>query len=116
MTTVLWHFLQSYYGVYGGQQFPPYYTTGGASGAPWMFPHNFHPFYTQYAQSCQAHGPGIQYPQMVEYPYLPQQYGSTGTASAPSSSIAMATTTAGDHSNNFPNFIRAANLFISRFT
>uniref|UniRef100_A0A6N2MWR9 RRM domain-containing protein n=1 Tax=Salix viminalis TaxID=40686 RepID=A0A6N2MWR9_SALVM len=84
----------SYYGVYGGQQFPPYYTTGGASGAPWMFPHNFHPFYTQYAQSCQAHGPGIQYPQMVEYPYLPQQYGSTGTASAPSSSIAMATTTA----------------------
>ncbi|KAJ6679894.1 BOULE-RELATED [Salix purpurea] len=86
----------SYYGVYGGQQFPPYYTTGGASGAPWMFPHNFHPFYTQYAQSCQAHGPGIQYPQMVEYPYLPQQHGSTGTASAPSSSIAMATTTAGE--------------------
>ncbi|KAJ6320131.1 hypothetical protein OIU76_005621 [Salix suchowensis] len=83
----------SYYGVYGGQQFPPYYTTGGASGAPWMFPHNFHPFYTQYAQSCQAQGPGIQYPQMVEYPYLPQQYGSTGTASAPSS-IPMATTTA----------------------
>ncbi|KAF9669132.1 hypothetical protein SADUNF_Sadunf14G0076200 [Salix dunnii] len=85
----------SYYGVYGGQQFSPYYTTGGASGAPGMFPHNFYPFYTQYAQSSQAHGFGIQYPQMVEYPYLPQQYGSTGTVSAPSST-AMVTTTAGE--------------------
>ncbi|KAI9382224.1 hypothetical protein POPTR_014G105101v4 [Populus trichocarpa] len=84
----------SYYGVYGGQQFSPYYTTGGASGTPGMFPHNLYPFYTQYAQSSQAHGFGIQYPQMVQYPYSPQQHGSTGTLSLPSS-IAMATTTAG---------------------
>ncbi|KAJ6879690.1 hypothetical protein NC652_033099 [Populus alba x Populus x berolinensis] len=84
----------SYYGVYGGQQFSPYYTTGGAPGTPGMFPHNLYPFYTQYAQSSQAHGFGIQYPQMVQYPYLPQQHGSTATLSLPSS-IAMATTTAG---------------------
>jgi len=115
LTTVLWPCSQSYYGVYGGQQFSPYYTTGGASGTPGMFPHNLYPFYTQYAQSSQAHGFGIQYPQMVQYPYSPQQHGSTGTLSLPSS-IAMATTTAGDHSNNFPNFIHAANLFILCFT
>ncbi|KAJ7007945.1 uncharacterized protein [Populus alba] len=83
-----------YYGVYGGQQFSPYYTTGGASGTPGMFQHNFYPFYTPYAQSSQAHGFGIQYPQMVQYPYLPQQFGSTGILSLPSSA-AMATTTAG---------------------
>ncbi|CAK7348631.1 unnamed protein product [Dovyalis caffra] len=84
----------SYYGVYGGQQISSYYTTGGASGTPGMYPHSFYPFYTQYAQSSQAHGFGIQYPQMVQYPYLPQPYGSTGILSLPSS-IAMATTTAG---------------------
>jgi len=102
LTRVLWHCLQGYYGVYGGQQFSPYYTTGGASGTPGMFQHNFYPFYTPYAQSSQAHGFGIQYPQMVQYPYLPQQFGSTGILSLPSS-VAMATTTAGDHSNNFPD-------------
>uniref|UniRef100_A0A6N2LP63 RRM domain-containing protein n=1 Tax=Salix viminalis TaxID=40686 RepID=A0A6N2LP63_SALVM len=80
-----------YYGVYGGQQYSPYYTTGGASGTPGMLQHNF---YTPYAQSSQAHGFGIQYPQMVQYPYLPQQLGSTGILSLPSS-VAMATTAAG---------------------
>lgn len=97
MTTVLWRCLQGYYGVYGGQQYSPYYTTGGASGTPGMFQHNF---YAPYAQSSQAHGFGIQYPQMVQYPYLPQQLGSTGILSLPSS-VAMATTAAGDHSNIF---------------
>ncbi|KAG8653424.1 hypothetical protein MANES_05G016900v8 [Manihot esculenta] len=79
----------NYYGVYGGQQFSPYYSTG-ASGTPGMF-HNFYPLYTQFGQSSQGHGFGVQYPQMVQYPYLPQQYGSTGSLSIPSS-MAMTTT------------------------
>ncbi|KAG8663692.1 hypothetical protein MANES_01G240400v8 [Manihot esculenta] len=79
----------NYYGVYGGQQYSPYYSTG-ASG---MF-HNFYPLYTQYGQSSPGHGFGVQYPQMLQYPYLPQQYGSTGILSLPSS-MAMATTTTG---------------------
>eukprot|EP00257_Ricinus_communis_P003190 XP_002515069.2 RNA-binding protein 38 [Ricinus communis] len=82
----------NYYGVYGGQQFSPYYSAG-ASGTPGMF-HNYYPFYTQYAQSSQAHGYGVQYPQMVQYPCLPQNYGSTGILQLPSS-MAMTTTTTG---------------------
>ncbi|XVF33084.1 hypothetical protein REPUB_Repub17cG0137700 [Reevesia pubescens] len=82
----------NYYSLYGGQQFSPYYSTG-TSVTPGMF-HNFYPFYAQYAQNSQAHGFGVQYPQMVQYPYLPQQYSSTGILSLPSS-MPMATTTAG---------------------
>ncbi|KAG4192054.1 hypothetical protein ERO13_A07G134000v2 [Gossypium hirsutum] len=69
----------NYYSLYGGQQFSPYYTAG-ASMTPGMF-HNFYPFYAQYAQNSQAHGFGVQYPQMLQYPYLPQQ----GILSLPSS-------------------------------
>ncbi|XP_030928781.1 probable RNA-binding protein ARP1 isoform X1 [Quercus lobata] len=74
----------NYYSVYGGQQFSPYYATSGAAGPPGMY-HNFYPFYAQYAQSSQAQGFGVQYPQMIQYPYLPQNYGSTGILSLPSS-------------------------------
>ncbi|KAL0008205.1 hypothetical protein SO802_009707, partial [Lithocarpus litseifolius] len=74
----------NYYSVYGGQQFSPYYPTSGAAGPPGMY-HNFYPFYAQYAQSSQAQGFGVQYPQMVQYPYLPQNYGSIGILSLPSS-------------------------------
>ncbi|XWS31981.1 hypothetical protein CRYUN_Cryun23aG0121400 [Craigia yunnanensis] len=81
----------NYYNLYGGQQFSPYYTTW-ASVTPGMF-HNFYPFYAQYAQNSQAHGFGVQYPQMVQYPYLPQQYSSTGILSLPSSMPMAATTT-----------------------
>ncbi|XVF22290.1 hypothetical protein REPUB_Repub12eG0160300 [Reevesia pubescens] len=83
----------NYYSVYGGQQFSPYYTTGASSVTPGMF-HSFFPYYAQYAQNSQAHGFGVQYPQMVQYPYLPQQYSSTGILSLPSS-MPMAATTAG---------------------
>ncbi|KAB2595887.1 RNA-binding protein 24-B [Pyrus ussuriensis x Pyrus communis] len=74
----------NYYGVYGGggQQCSPYYTTttGGASGPAGIY-QNVYPLYAQYAQSSsQAHTLGVQYPQMVQYPYLPQPYGSTSTA------------------------------------
>ncbi|GLU00882.1 hypothetical protein SLE2022_182190 [Rubroshorea leprosula] len=79
----------NYYGLYGGQQFSPYYATG-ASGAPGMF-HNFYPFYAQYAQNSQGHGFGVQYPQMLQYPYVAQQFSSTGILSLPSS-IPSATT------------------------
>lgn len=82
--------LQNYYSVYGGQQLSPYLTTAGASGAAGMF-NNFYPLYAQYAQSSQAHGFGVQFPQMLHYPLLPQHYGSTGILSLPSS-MAMATT------------------------
>ncbi|GKV13171.1 hypothetical protein SLEP1_g24227 [Rubroshorea leprosula] len=82
----------NYYGLYGGQQLSPYYASG-ASGTPGIF-HNFYPLYAQHAQSSQGHGFGVQYPQMLQYPYLPQQYGSTGILSLPSS-IPMVTTSAG---------------------
>ncbi|KAF3439792.1 hypothetical protein FNV43_RR18070 [Rhamnella rubrinervis] len=80
----------NYYSLYGGQQFSPYLTTAGASGAAGML-HNFYPLYAQYSQSSQAHGFGVQFPQMVHYPLLPQHYGSSGILSLPSS-MAMATT------------------------
>ncbi|XP_039008336.1 RNA-binding protein 24-like isoform X2 [Hibiscus syriacus] len=83
----------NYYNLYGGQQFSPYYAAG-ASVTPGMF-HNLYPLYAQYAQSNQAHGFGAQYPQIVQYPYLPQQYSSTGMLSLPSSTSMAATTTAG---------------------
>ncbi|MBA0674846.1 hypothetical protein Goari_016419 [Gossypium aridum] len=76
------------YSLYGGQQFSPYYTAG-ASMTPGMF-HNFYPFYAQYAQNSQAHGFGVQYPQMLQYPYLPQQ----GILSLPSSMPSATTPTA----------------------
>ncbi|KAL5792144.1 hypothetical protein ACOSP7_000738 [Xanthoceras sorbifolium] len=83
----------NYYNLYGGQQFSPYYATG-SSGTPGMF-QNFYPIYAQYAQNSQAHGFGVQYPQMLQYPYLPQQYGSTtGLLSLPSS-MPMATSSSG---------------------
>ncbi|KAF5732000.1 RNA-binding family protein isoform 1 [Tripterygium wilfordii] len=85
----------NYYNVYGGQQFSPYNTAGTSGAAPGMF-HNFYPIYAQYAQSSQAHGFGVQYPQMVQYPYLPQHYAgsSTGILSLPPS-LAMTTTGTG---------------------
>lgn len=57
--------------------------------------HNIYPFYGQYAQSIQAPGFGVQYPQMAQFPFLPQHYGSTGILSYPSS-VAVATTSAGE--------------------
>ncbi|KAB2003136.1 hypothetical protein ES319_D11G110600v1 [Gossypium barbadense] len=78
----------NYYSLYGGQQISPYYTSG-ASITPGMF-HNFFPLY---AQNNQAHGFGVQYPQIVQYPYLPQQYSSTINLSLPSSMPMAATTT-----------------------
>ncbi|XP_040973846.1 RNA-binding protein 24 isoform X1 [Gossypium hirsutum] len=80
----------NYYSLYGGQQFSPYYTAG-ASMTPGMF-HNFYPFYAQYAQNSQAHGFGVQYPQMLQYPYLPQQ----GILSLPSSMPSAITPTGED--------------------
>ncbi|KAJ4847463.1 hypothetical protein Tsubulata_019167 [Turnera subulata] len=83
----------NYYGVYGGQQFSPYYTTG-ASGTPGVF-HNFYPYYSQYPQSSQAHGFGVHYPQMVQYPYLTQAYASPGILALPSSMPAATTSSSG---------------------
>lgn len=85
----------NFYNLYGGQQFSPYYTAGGASVTPGMF-HNYYPFYAQYAQNSQAQGFGVQYPQMVQYPYMPQQYSSSGILSLPSSMSMAATITAGN--------------------
>jgi len=89
--------LQNYYNVYGVQQFSAYYPSAGDSGAVGLI-HNIYPFYGQYAQSIQAHGFGVQYPQMAQFPFLPQHYGSTGILSYPSS-VAVPTTSAGDMSN-----------------
>ncbi|CAL0315422.1 unnamed protein product [Lupinus luteus] len=80
-----------YYGVYGGQNFSPYYPSGAASGAVGLV-QNMYPYYGQYAHTSQDHGFGVQYPQMAQLPILPQQnYGSTGILSLPS--IALPTTT-----------------------
>ncbi|KAF8379922.1 hypothetical protein HHK36_027387 [Tetracentron sinense] len=84
----------NYYSVYGGQQFPPY---NAAAPRPPFF-HSFYPFYAQFAQSTQAQSSGIQYPQMIQYPYLPQHYGVTGNAPLPTSA-APASITAGYNSN-----------------
>ncbi|KAK2965507.1 hypothetical protein RJ640_008857 [Escallonia rubra] len=86
-------YAMNYYNMYGGQHFSPYYTTG-ASGPPGVYP-NVYPFYAQYAQSSQAHGYGVQYPQVIQYPYMPQTYGSSAGILSLPSSIAMATTAAG---------------------
>ncbi|KAE8662438.1 RNA-binding protein 38 [Hibiscus syriacus] len=82
----------NYYSLYGGQQFSPYYATG-TSMTPGMF-HNLYPFYAQHGQNSQAYGFGVQYPHMLQYPYLPHQYSSTGNLSLPSSLPMAATTTA----------------------
>ncbi|KAH1081088.1 hypothetical protein J1N35_020849 [Gossypium stocksii] len=50
-------------------------------------------FFPLYAQNNQAHGFGVQYPQIVQYPYLPQQYSSMINLSVPSSMPMAATTT-----------------------
>ena len=92
--TLLCVLLQNYYSVYGGQHFSPYYPSSGASGPAGLI-HNIYPFYAQYAQSSQAHGYGAQYPQMVQFPFLPQHYASTGILSFPSS-MSIPTTSAGN--------------------
>lgn len=57
----------------------------------------------QYAQNSQSHAYSVQYPQMVQYPYLPQDYASTGILSLPSSMPILPTnSSSGDpsHSSN----------------
>ncbi|GAB4861534.1 hypothetical protein Ancab_036726 [Ancistrocladus abbreviatus] len=86
--------MQNYYGVYGVQQYSPYYTAGG-SGAAGYF-HNFYPYYSPLAQGSQTHGFGVQYPHMVQYPYLPQHFSSSsGVYSLPTSMPLPTTTTTG---------------------
>ncbi|KAK4268932.1 hypothetical protein QN277_022157 [Acacia crassicarpa] len=63
----------NYYSVYGGQQFSPYYSSsGGPSGLAGLMNSDIYPFYTQFADSGQAHhGFGVHhYPQMVHLPVL----------------------------------------------
>ncbi|XP_057454909.1 uncharacterized protein LOC130746333 isoform X2 [Lotus japonicus] len=82
----------SYYGVYGVQQFPQYYPSSEAGG---LIQNNYiYPFYGQYAQNIQAHGYGVQHPQMAQFPFLPQHYGSTGILSLPPPVVAVPTTAA----------------------
>lgn len=86
--------MQNYYGVYGGQQFSPYYSANGISGPAGMF-QNLYPYY---GQSSQGYGYGIQYPQLMQYPYLPHQHSSSGILSLPVST-ATETTNAGNKWN-----------------
>ncbi|KAK4267080.1 hypothetical protein QN277_023916 [Acacia crassicarpa] len=85
----------NYYSVYGagGQQFSPYYTSSGASGPPGLV-HNVYPFYAQTSQQAHNQGFGLhQYPQMLQFPFLPQHYASSGILSFPSSMPLSSTTT-----------------------
>ncbi|KAF7843851.1 RNA-binding protein 38-like isoform X1 [Senna tora] len=87
--------MQNYYSVYGGQQFSPYY------------PSNLYPFYSQYAQSSQNDGFGIQFPQMVQFPnFVHEQhhYASTsqGILSFPSSMPLPTPTTSSEASRVQP--------------
>ncbi|XP_068634809.1 uncharacterized protein [Aristolochia californica] len=76
----------NYYNVYGGSQFSPFYTTSG----PGIF-HNFYPYYAQYPQTSQAQGSGFGMQYLVQYPYVPQQYGTAGILSLPSPAPSNAT-------------------------
>ncbi|KAI0500749.1 hypothetical protein KFK09_018965 [Dendrobium nobile] len=82
----------SYYGIAsGGQQhhFSPYPAT-----SPGVFP-SFYPYYTQYSHSSQAQGGfGLHYPQMLQYPYVPPQLGSS-SAILPLPTTISATTAVG---------------------
>ncbi|MQM10770.1 hypothetical protein Taro_043669 [Colocasia esculenta] len=71
----------SYYSVGRGggragghhHQFSPYYAVEAADVELGIFP-NFYPYYAQYAQGSQGQGSGfgLQYPQMLQYPYGPR--------------------------------------------
>ncbi|XP_061336466.1 uncharacterized protein LOC133283601 isoform X2 [Gastrolobium bilobum] len=81
------------YGVYGGQQFSTYYASNGASGPVGLI-HNIYPFSAQYGyNNHQLHGFGVQYPQILQLPFLPRQYGAAGIMTY-ASSMAMPTTSA----------------------
>ncbi|GMH22518.1 hypothetical protein Nepgr_024361 [Nepenthes gracilis] len=84
----------NYYGVYGGQQFSPYYTAGaGGSVGPGYF-HSALTYYSPYAQSSQAHGYGAQHPQMVQFPFYPQhQFNSPSILSPPTMALQTTATT-----------------------
>ncbi|XP_038979690.1 RNA-binding protein 24-B-like isoform X2 [Phoenix dactylifera] len=77
----------SYYGLYGGSggqhhQFSPYYAAAG----PGFF-QNLYPYHAQFPQDIQAQtGYGLHYPQMPQYPYLPQHY-RAGVLSMPPSIV-----------------------------
>ncbi|XP_010917972.1 probable RNA-binding protein ARP1 isoform X2 [Elaeis guineensis] len=98
----------SYYGLYGGSggggqhhQFSPYYAAAG----PGVF-QNFYPYYAQFSQDIQAQsGYGLHYPQMLQYPYVPQQY-RAGILSMPPSIVpttgVTATATVGSSSLQQP--------------
>ncbi|TKY64152.1 RNA-binding protein ARP1 [Spatholobus suberectus] len=85
------------YGVFGGQQFSTYYPSNGASG-PVGLVHNIYPFSAQDPYNSQAHGFGVQYLHMLQFPILPRHYGSAGILTFPSSmampTISAVTTTA----------------------
>ncbi|PKA59987.1 Glycine-rich RNA-binding protein 4, mitochondrial [Apostasia shenzhenica] len=81
----------SYYGLTGGQQsqFSPYYQT-----SPGVYS-SFYPYYTHYTQSSQTHGGfGLHYPQMLQYPFIPQQSGSASAIFSLPSSISATTAVA----------------------
>lgn len=105
--------VQSYYSLYGGSggqhhQFSPYYAAAG----PGDF-QNFYPFYAQFSQDSQAlSGYGLHYPQMLQYPCLPQQYRAGILSMHPS----MAPTTSKLSSwglYNIPLFLSCAAMQIS---
>ncbi|KAH1149520.1 hypothetical protein AAZX31_16G017000 [Glycine max] len=80
------------YGIFGGQQLSTYYPSNGASGQVGLV-HNIYPFSAHYPYNSQAHGFGVQYPQMMQFPILPRHYGSAGILALPSS-MAMPITSA----------------------
>ncbi|KAK9758122.1 hypothetical protein RND81_01G208600 [Saponaria officinalis] len=96
----------NYYGAYG-QQYAPYYPTGGTGGAgagagagAGGYIQNYYPaYYGTYGQSSQGHhGFGVQYPshQMVQqFPYLPQHHftSTTPILSLPPPSMSLPTST-----------------------
>ncbi|KAG6575302.1 putative RNA-binding protein ARP1, partial [Cucurbita argyrosperma subsp. sororia] len=80
----------NYYGAYRGQQFSPYYSANGISEQARMF-QNLYPYY---AQSSQGYAFGIQYPHVMQYPYLHQQHGLTDILLLPGSNATRTGTTA----------------------
>uniref|UniRef100_A0A7N0T4I8 Uncharacterized protein n=1 Tax=Kalanchoe fedtschenkoi TaxID=63787 RepID=A0A7N0T4I8_KALFE len=75
----------TYYGGYGSQQYSPSFTAG-APGQPSAYP-NFYPYYGHYGshigQAQQGYG-RLYPPQMIQDPYLQQNYNSAGILALPS--------------------------------
>lgn len=104
--------MQNYYNA--GHQLPSYYANAAPSRSPGFY-YNYYPYYAQYAQNNSTQGFRIhQYPQTLQYPYLPhylpQQYRGIGVSSVPTSPSAAADVFTGQIPSQFSPLISLEDL------